>query len=167
MYKNYPIYYAGFDPGSGKAALQVVPIDGIDLSMDILTTPSTMADVDLSTLLNRGDVNATIANVLHDGECLISWNGNDYALGNQGRYWGDHAKVLLLALASQLVPERAFALRLVTALPITLYNRENRARMKRELSDLYCFEYNGCPHEIEVRVGYVAMEGQGILIHCG
>ena len=39
--------------------------------------------------------------------------------------------------------------------------------MKRELSGLYCFEYNGCPHEIEVRVGYVAMEGQGILIHCG
>ncbi len=181
MHQNYPIYYGGFDPGSGKATLQVVSTDGIDLATDILTTPSTMADVDPSTLLNRGDVNATIANVLHDGECLISWNGNDYALGdllpqgrsardelgNPNRYWGDHAKVLLLALASQLVPERAFALRLVTALPVTLYNRENRGRMKSALSGMYHFEYNGCPHEIEVRVGYVAMEGQGILIHCG
>ena len=37
MNKNYPIYYAGFDPGSGKAALQVIPTDGIDLSTDILT----------------------------------------------------------------------------------------------------------------------------------
>jgi Actin like proteins N terminal domain len=178
---NTPIYYAGFDPGSGKAALQVVSADGIDLSTDIRTTASTIADVNPDALLNRGDVNATLASVLHDGECLIKWRGFDYALGdlvkqgrnlrdemgNPNRYWGDHARILLLALASQLVPERAFALRLVTALPVTLYNRENRGRMKSALSGLYRFEYNGCPHEVEVFVGYVAMEGQGILIHCG
>lgn len=181
MNQNYPIYYAGFDPGSGQAALQVIPADGIDLPTDVLTLPSTIADVSPDTLLDRGDVNATIANVLHDGECLISYNGNDYALGdlvkqgrnardelgNPDRYWGDHARILLLALASQLVPERVFALRVVTALPVTLYNREKRERMKRELSGLYRFEYNGCPHEVSIRVGYVAMEGQGVLIHCG
>ena len=176
-----PIYYAGFDPGSGNTALQVLASDGIDLPTDIATIESTIADIDPNTLLNRGDVDSPLASVLHTGECLISWNGNHYGLGdlvkqgrnardelgNPNRYWSDHAKILLLALASQLVPERTFTLRLVTALPVTLYTRATRLRMKNELSGIYHFEYNGCSHTIAVRVGYVAMEGQGILIHCG
>ena len=175
------VYYAGFDPGSGRASLYLVPADDIEMDPDLGTVDSLIASGNVAKLLNRGDINATIADVIRRDEILVQWNGNAYyldalikegrnvtdALGDPDRYWSDHARILLMALAGDLIPEQSFELRLVTALPVTLYNRENRQMMKDALSGRYPFDYNGRAREMVVNVGYVAMEGQGILIHHG
>jgi hypothetical protein len=66
-----------------------------------------------------------------------------------------------------LIPERCFELRLVTALPVSLYDRTRRQQVRQALSQSYCFSFNGRTRDVKVTCGYVAMEGQGILIHCG
>ena len=175
------VYYGGFDPGSGRASLYIVPEDGVELETDLATIDSLIARGDPQQLLNRGNVDATIADVIRQDEILVEWNGSAYyldalikegrnktdALADHDRYWSDHVRVLLLALAGSLIPENNVELRLVTALPVSLYNKENRQRMKESLSNYYRFTYNGHEREMVVQVGYVAMEGQGILIHCG
>ncbi|MBA2395083.1 MAG: ParM/StbA family protein [Ktedonobacteraceae bacterium] len=179
--RTIPTYYGGFDPGTGRAGLTLVSADGVSLENDTMTIDSIVATGSAEKLLKRGDIHATVAEVLREDECLITFNSTDYflcdlvkegknptnAVADPARYWGDHARVLLLALACTLIPERTFVLRLVTALPVTLYDRDNRKRMKEALSDYYRFEYNGRIREVYVSVGYVAMEGQGALIHCG
>lgn len=179
--RNIPTYYGGFDPGTGRAGLTLTSADGVSLEDDTMTIDSIVATGNSEKLLKRGDIHATLADVLREDEYLVTLNTTDYFLGdlvkegkNQtnadsdpARYWGDHARVLLLTLACTLIPERVFALRLVTALPVTLYDRDNRKRMKEALSNYYRFEYNGRMREVYVTVGYVAMEGQGALIHCG
>jgi integrase len=179
--RNIPTYLGGFDPGTGRAGLTLVSADGVSLENDTMTIDSIVATGNAEKLLKRGDIHATLADVLREDECLITFNSTDYflcslvkegknstnAVADPARYWGDHARVLLLALACTLIPERVFALRLVTALPVTLYDRDNRKRMKEALSSYYRFEYNGRVREVYVTVGYVAMEGQGALIHCG
>jgi Actin like proteins N terminal domain len=178
---NVPTYYGGFDPGTGRAGLTLVSADGVGLENDTMTIDSILATGNAEKLLKRGDIHALLADVLREDECIITLNTVDYflcdlvkegknptnAVADPARYWGDHARVLLLALACSLIPERVFALRLVTALPVTLYDRENRKRMKEALSNYYRFEYNGRVREAYITVGYVAMEGQGALIHCG
>lgn len=178
---NLPIFYAGFDPGTGEASLTVVPHDDVELATDTLTIPSLIARGNAQTLLKRGDTDATIAQVLRPGETLVSYQNTDYflcdllkegknatdSMSDPNRYWSSHARVLLLALACSLIPETSFVLRVVTALPVTLYTRENRQRMKDELSGYYRFEFNGRIREVYIIVGYVAMEGQGALISCG
>jgi hypothetical protein len=181
-------YYAGFDPGSGAATLQVIPVDDIEMAQDICTIPSIIADVDMSKVLDRGDVDATLAKVLRKDEYAITMSdGSSYALhdlaikegrnatdalGAADRYWSNHSRILLLALACMLIPERSFELRLVTALPVSLYTKENRKRVKEKLSGYYRFSFSTkCrdykDREVYVKVGYVGMEGQGILIHGG
>jgi len=179
------IYYGGFDPGSGEATLNLHPADGVEMASDTMTIPSIIADGRPRDLLKRGDTDATLAQVLRDGEYVLSVNGNDYFLGeairegrnetdalrDPNRYWSNHARFLLLALACILIPERSFELRLVTALPVSLYDKENRVKMKQALEGYYrcTFATAGqfSDREITVKVGYVAMEGQGILVHCG
>lgn len=174
-------YYGGFDPGSGRAGLKIVPANGTKLPHDLMTIDSCMSTGNSDDLLARGDTNAQVKDVIREGEACISLQGSDYylqdltregrnlsyALGNPERYWNDHSRVLLLALASQLIPDRSFTLRLVTALPVTLYNKENRARVKDKLSGYYRYQFNGVHREATISVGYVCMEGQGALIHSG
>lgn len=180
-YVEPPVYYGGFDPGSGRAGLFLIPKDQVELVRETLTIASLIATGSPQTLLKRGDIDATLADVLREGECLIEWQNTAYylcdlikegknvtaAFNDPGRYWGDHARILLLALSAMLIPESTFELRLVTALPITLYERENRKRMKDALSNVYEFRFNGRRRQAIITVGYVAMEGQGILIHAG
>ena len=176
------IYYAGYDPGSGIASLKLVPADDVDLAQDIFTLPSAIADGTISDLLDRGDIDATLQQVLREGEYALTLQESDYFLGElveQGknstaalgadlRYWSLHTKILLLALAAKLIPEKHFELRLVTALPVSLYTRENRRKVKDALSGYYRYDMNGRTGiEALVKVGYVAYEGQGVLVHCG
>lgn len=170
-------YYGGFDPGSGLGGLELYAADR-HLTKDI---DSCIAIGNADDLLARGDINAKIADVIRPGESLVTLNGSDYyledlakegknatyELANPARYWSDHGRVLLLALASQLIPDRIFTLRLVTALPVTLYDRTNRKKMKDNLSGYYRYTYNGREREAYITIGYVAMEGQGVLIHAG
>lgn len=179
------IYYGGFDPGTGDAILTLWSEDGVELELDTMTIASLLADGRPHELLKRGDTDATLAQVLRDGEYVLSINGNDYFLGDAtregrnetdalrdpNRYWSNHARFLLLTLASILIPERAFELRLVTALPVSLYDRENRVKVKQALEGYYRFNFamqgQQADREVTVKVGYVAMEGQGILVHAG
>lgn len=176
------IYYAGYDPGSGIASIKLIPTDEVEMAQDLFALPSAIADGNTSDLLDRGDIDATLQQVLRPNEYTLTLQGSDYYLGQlieQGknntsalgadlRYWSIHTKVLLLALAAHLIPEKRFELRLVTALPVTLYTKENRKKVRDVLSGYYRYDFNG-RKEIEtyVKVGYVAYEGQGVLVHCG
>ncbi len=178
---HVPIYYADFEVGSGISGLTVCAADGLPLARDLITLPSFIADGDIATLLKGADPDATLSDILQSGEYVLVWQDHTYFLGDlltQGqhldnamsderRYWSEHAQVLLLCLAGMLIPERRFQLRLVTALPVSLYDRERRLRVRQALSGCSRFSFNGREREVEVRCGYVAMEEQGILIHCG
>jgi len=75
---------------------------------------------------------------------------------------------LLLTLTAALIPDRQFELRLVTALPVTLYKtREDRSLVKKALEGWYPFRFNGRDREAVVKVGAVVMEGMGALIQHG
>ncbi len=185
-----PIYWVGFDPGSGFACAKFIPEDGVELTADIAYLPATIADGTIEKLLDRGATDATLASVLRTNEIVLSLDGNDYyfldylvragknprdAMGDQSRYWSKttkHSIILLLALAATIIPERSFELRVVTALPISLYTKENRRKVKGALEGCYRYSFatKGTEYqEIEalVKCGYVAMEGQGILARFG
>ena len=176
-----PIYYAGFEVGSGFSGLKLLPADGLALAQDLVTLPSFLADGDIMTLLKSSDPEAKLADVLQQEEYVLTWQDHTYFLGrlvehgthstnafsDERRYWSEHAQVLLLCLACILIPERCFELRLVTALPVSLYDRIRRQQVRQALSRHYRFTFNGHRREVQVTCGYVAMEGQGTLIHCG
>lgn len=176
------VYYAGFDPGSGEATLFVSPADGIEPGKHLLSIPSFIGDGNAAGLLNsRSHIDSqTLAQVLHEDEYVIQYNNQDYyvgqlaiadgknatnSLGNSGRYTGLHSQMLLLALVAALIPETDVELRLVTALPVKLYEKENRQAVKRALSGYYRYTANGVERDLVVKVGAVVMEGQGILVH--
>lgn len=176
-----PVFYAGFDPGSGDATLTVVSPNG---EMNVKTIPSVISEGDASKLLKRGlTPDASLGQVLDDNEYVVNFNGTDYylgdlikegrqgrdtsAIGAQHRYWSEHSIILLLALASHLIPDQSFELRIVTALPLSLYTNVNRKKVKSALENCYRFSFNGRHREAVVKVGYVAAEGQGVLVHCG
>lgn len=179
-----PIFYGGFDPGSGNATLSVVPSDGIEHEINVHTIPSIVSEGDVSQILKRGITPDTpLAQVLHEKEYVLNLHDVDYylgdlikegrkgrgtsAIGDQNRYWSDHSRILLLTLAASMIPERSFELRIVTALPVSLYTNENRKKVKSALENVYRFLFNGVQREVLVKVGYVGAEGQGVLVHCG
>jgi hypothetical protein len=178
------IYYGGFDPGSGEATLFLSSADGVELGINLLSIPSFIADGNAVGLLESRSrfLGQTLSQVLRDGEYVIEYQDQDYyvgqlalvdgqnatnALGDRGRYQGLHSKMLLLALVAALIPETSLELRLVTALPVKLYDRERRLGVKRNLEGYYRFIANGVEYELVVKVGAVIMEGQGVLIHHG
>jgi Actin like proteins N terminal domain len=176
------IYYAGYDPGSGMASLKLIPEDSVELAQDLFTLPSAIADGNIAGLLDRGDIDATLLQVLRPGEYALTLQDADYFLGSltlQGtnntaalaadlRYWSIHSRVLLLTLAAHLIPEKRVELRVITALPVALYTKENRKKVRDALSGYYRYDFNGRTDlEASVKVGYVAAEGQGALVHSG
>lgn len=181
MQTSCPIYYAGFEVGSGFSGLKILPADGLPLAQDLAILPSFLAHGDVPTLLSGSDPDASLAEVLHSDEYVLTWQEQTYFLGqllehgthsynafnDERRYWSEHAQILLLCLACMLIPERCFELRLVTALPVSLYDRTRRQNVRQALTQHYRFTFNGHVREVWVTCGYVAMEGQGILIHCG
>jgi Actin like proteins N terminal domain len=176
------IYYGALDPGSGAASLLISSLDGIESGVNILSIPSFVGDGNAAGLLeSRSRVETqTLKQVLREGEYVIQYNGQDYyvgelaiadgtnatnALGDKNRYSGLHCKLLLVALDAALIPESSVELRLVTAVPVKLYDKEMRKSVKKNLEGHYRFIANGLPRELIVKVGAVIMEGQGALIH--
>jgi hypothetical protein len=178
---NHQIYYGGFDPGSGQASLKLHSDGGAEPLQEVFTLSSFVADGDAGKLLDKGGIDATLTDVLAKGEYVLSFQGNTYFLGSlitegrnqtdakgdSERYWSQHSQLLLLALTAHMIPDRSCELRIVTALPVALYNKDNRRRMKEALEGYYRYEFQGKPRELTVKVGYVAMEGQGVLISRG
>jgi hypothetical protein len=181
MHTSSPLYYAGFEVGSGFSGLKILPADGLSLAQDLATLPSFLAYGDVPTLLSGSDPDASLAQALQNEEYVLTWQGQTYFLGqllehgmhsynafnDERRYWSEHAQVLLLCLACMLIPERCFELRVVTALPVSLYDRIRRQKVRQALTQHYHCTFNGRVRDVRVTCGYVAMEGQGILIHCG
>ncbi len=178
------IYYGGFDPGSGEATLFLSSADGVEPGINLLSIPSFIADGNAVGLLESRSrvLSQTLSQVLRDGEYAISYKDQDYyvgqlalvdgqnatnALGDRNRYQSLHSQMLLFALVAALIPETSLELRLVTALPVKLYDRETRLGVKRNLEGYYRFIANGVEYELVVKVGAVIMEGQGVLIHHG
>ena len=151
-----------------------------------LSVPSIVGDGIVADLINTRtttDPNSLLASLLKKHEYVIEYEGQEYyvgelaekegknattALGANDRYWSLHSLLLLLTLAAALIPERQFELRVVTALPVTLYKtRENRSLVKKALEGWYPFRFNGRDREVVIKVGAVVLEGMGALIQCG
>src|SRR3981081_4373389 len=107
MYCSHtPVYYAGFEVGSGISGLTVIPADGLTLAQDLATLPSFIADGDIAMLLKGSDPDATLSNVLQQDEYALAWQDHTYFLGNllvhgnhldnafsdERRYWSEHAQ---------------------------------------------------------------------------
>ena len=148
--------------------------------------PSIIGDGSVADLINMRattDPNAPLASLLKKHEYVIEYEGQDYYVGElaeqegknattahgaSDRYWSRHSLLVLLTLAAALIPERQFELRVVTALPVTLYRtKENRSLVKKALEGWYPFRSNGRDREIVIKVGAVVMEGMGALIQYG
>ncbi len=180
------VYYAGYDPGSRIASLYLCAEDRPDELELSLSVPSIIGDGNVADLVNvraTTDPNALLASQLKKREYVLEYEGQDYYVGElaekegknattahgaSDRYWSRHSLLLLLALAAILIPEQKSELRVVTALPVTLYRtKENRSLVKRTLEGWYPFRFNGRDREIIVKVGAVVMEGMGALIQYG
>jgi hypothetical protein len=184
------IYYAGYDPGSGTSSLFASPEEDLKEILTI-SAPSFIADGNLAELANmRGhDLDASPASCLKENEYALSieeagkvreyymgdlalkqGSNADDALADPDRYWSkqfhSHSRIRLLGLAAACISEDRFELRLVTALPVSLYKlgKEYRARVKEALQGTYRFDFNGRQKEITIKVGAVIMEGIGALI---
>jgi hypothetical protein len=183
---NAAVYYAGYDPGSRIATLYLAPEDHLDDLPLALSVPSILGDGSVADLVNTRtttDPNAQLSSLLKKHEYVLEYEGQEYyagklaeqegknpttAHGVSDRYWSRHCLLLLLTLAAALIPERQFELRVVTALPVTLYKtKENRVLMKKVLEGWYPFRFNGRDREAVVKVGAVVMEGMGALIQHG
>ncbi len=180
------VYYAGYDPGSRIATLYLCAQDHLDELLLALSVPSIVGDGSVADLVNirtTTDPNAQLSSLLKKHEFVLEYEGQEYYVGKlaeqegknptaahgvSNRYWSRHCLLLLLTLAADLIPERQFELRVVTALPVTLYRtKENRTLVKKALEGWYPFRFNGCEREVVVKVGAVVMEGMGALIQHG
>jgi actin-like protein len=180
------LYYAGYDPGSRIATLYLALQDHLDELPLALSVPSIVGDGSVADLVNMRtttDPSAQLSSLLKKHEYVLEYEGQEYYVGKlaeqegknptaahgvSNRYWSRHCLLLLLTLAAALIPERQFELRIVTALPVTLYRtKENRTLVKKALEGWYPFRFNGRDREAVVKVGAVVMEGMGALIHHG
>ncbi len=180
------VYYAGYDPGSRIATLYLCAQDHLDELPLALSVPSIVGDGSVADLVNMRtttDPSAPLSSLLKKHEYVLECEGQEYYVGKlaeqegnnpttahgvSNRYWSRHCLLLLLTLAADLIPERQFELRIVTALPVTLYRaKENRTLVKKALEGWYPFRFNGRDREAVVKVGAVVMEGIGALIHHG
>jgi hypothetical protein len=177
-----PTYYIGFDPGTGRSKASIIAADGTYLEQDAIQINSMVANGDRQSLLLRaGDEDASLSSVLRKDEHVVTYNGIDFYLGNLAeregnnadnaggaaeRYFTDHSLVRLLGLSALLCHHRHYELRVITALPYSLYpNKEIRKKVKQCLEGVHEFTFDGEPFErqIAVKVGPIVPEGQGIL----
>lgn len=86
--------------------------------------------------------------------------------GDVARYWSEKSRVMLLTVASLLIPDKEFALSVVTGLPVQTYlgDTECRQRIKGALNGTHVFSVNGYARTVHVDVNRVIMEGAGAAI---
>jgi hypothetical protein len=175
-------YIGGFDPGSGWAEMWTAPEDDPD-AVAHFAIPSW---VSLGTLEDIGKrsrlLNADPVEELESDEFVIGFDGVERYAGRLGRdggsertnalndprrYSNEHALTLFFALASELIPEDRFTLRYVTAIPMSLYNDENRQQVQNAFTRTFQYQWNGQAKNGEIVCGAVVPEGAGGLMLYG
>lgn len=89
--------------------------------------------------------------------------------GDISRYWSEKSLILLLTVASSLVPDTEFGLNVVTGLPVQTYlgDPDSRKKIKNALEGVHVFAVNGIVRTVHVKVERVIMEGAGATIAFG
>src|SRR5260370_25264111 len=170
------VYYTGYDPGSRIASLYLCAEDRPDELELSRSVPSIIGDGNVADLVNvraTTDPNTPLASLLKKHEYVIEYEGQDYYVGElaeqegknattahgaSDRYWSRHSLLLLLALAAVLIPEQKSQLRVVTALPVTLYRaKENRSLVTKTLEAWYPFRVNARDRELLVNAAALVM----------
>jgi hypothetical protein len=82
--------------------------------------------------------------------------------GNAARYWNGHTLRLLLTGCGRLCKDD-MTVRLITGLPVTVYNEDARAQVRASLCGTHTFTLNGKPRTITVDAVGVMMEGAATL----
>jgi len=84
--------------------------------------------------------------------------------GDMARYWSGHTLRLLMVLAGTLIKQPSFTLRVVTGLPITVWNLASTVpRVRQSLCGTHRFVLNGHTRVMRVEAALVVMEGAGAL----
>jgi Actin like proteins N terminal domain len=86
------------------------------------------------------------------------------ARGDVGRYWTGHTLRLLMVLAGTLIKQPSFTLRVVTGLPIAVWDMASTVpRVQQSLCGTHRFLLNGRARVMSVEAVLVLMEGAGAL----
>jgi hypothetical protein len=86
------------------------------------------------------------------------------ARGDVSRYWSGHTLRLLMVLAGTIIKEATFTLRVVTGLPVKVWDSQSTVpRVQRSLCGTHSFVLNGQPRRMTIESVLVVMEGAGAL----
>jgi plasmid segregation protein ParM len=188
-----PTYAFGFDFGNAETGATLFhPEDGHlrSLTLPSATAPGRLADL-LRTRaglgLNHLSAPPTAAEgrpPLSSSEYVLDYEGNEWfvgelaltqardastARGDISRYWSRRALHLLLVASAALLPPSltAYALAVVTGLPVETFNAQTRKKVKAALEGTHSFTFNGRRCLAHIQVVSVIMEGAGALIAHG
>jgi hypothetical protein len=164
----------GLDPGNSEAT-GVIATPG---KPRLLTIPSEIGAGSLSQL-TRLFVGVGQARRLASDEHVLELDGSSWfvgtlaleqsasassARGDITRYWSGHSLRLLMVLAGTLISASSFTLRLVTGLPVSVWDAKATVpQVQRSLCGRHAFRLNGQEREMMVEGALVMMEGAGAL----
>jgi hypothetical protein len=164
----------GLDPGNSEAS-GVMALAGKTRTLSI---PSDIGAGNLTQLTRIRGGAAQFGRLALDEHVLevdgSSWFVGTLALdqsatassarGDIGRYWSGHTLRLLMVLAGTLITERSFTLRVVTGLPVTVWDTATTVpQVLRSLCGTHAFRLNGQARVMTVTGVMVVMEGAGAL----
>jgi hypothetical protein len=164
----------GLDTGNSEATGVLGPSGNSRL----LTIPAEIGADQLRDLQRiRGGAGAK--GRLASGEYVLEVDGASYfvgrlaleqsaetssARGDVARYWSGHTLRLLMVLAGALIKEPNFALRVITGLPISVWDLASTVpRVQHTLCGTHHFRLNGHARVMTVEAALVVMEGAGAL----
>jgi hypothetical protein len=168
-----PIVF-GLDPGNSEAIGMVAPRG----KGSVLTIPSDIGTGSLRELTRvRGGSGQHVRP--DPGEYVLEVDGSSVfvgtlaleqsaqastARGDVSRYWTGHTLQLLMVLAGTLIKAPNFNVRIVTGLPVTVWDNESTVpQVQRSLCGTHQFVLNRQPRVMHVEGVMVVMEGAGAL----
>src|SRR5215212_7811813 len=168
-----PIVF-GLDPGNSEATGVVAPSG----KGGLLTIPSDIGAGSLRELTRlRGGSGQHVR--LDPGEYVLEIDGSSAfvgtlaleqsanastARGDVSRYWSGHTLRLLMVLAGTLIKEATFTVRIVTGLPVKVWDNQSTVpQVQRALGGTHQFVLNRQARVMRVEGVMVVMEGAGAL----
>jgi plasmid segregation protein ParM len=173
-----PSVVVGFDPGNSEATLLLTT----GTRNSVLTIPSYIGAGSLDELrrirggsgkqdkLDVGEfVLETAERSMFVGRLALEQSsGASSARGDISRYWHGHTLHLLMVLGGTLIKDTTFSLRVVTGLPVNVWNKQTTvAAVQRSLCGTHTFTLNGRERTMMVEGVLVMMEGAGALAAYG